>query len=447
MLLYLCLKAIAKIALRLFFRRFDVRHRERLLKNGPIIVVANHPNTFMDPIIPATLLVQRSAFVGNGSIFSRYTRPILEYLHVIPVYRKKDKVAAMSQAELNKFTFQRCYDYLANGGTLMIFPEGTSELERRMREIKTGTARIALGAEFEHNFELGVKIIPVGINYSDPTRFRSDVFINVGEAIDVSYFKEQFQPESFEAVEALTDLIEKRLAELVIITEDEDEDSVVRSVEKLYKNQLLEEINPATAQQAAADFDLVQQIVAAVRYFEKTQPEGFRKLQVKMKNYLDNLQLLGISDNTVAESSRLLGQLWPVLIMLLLGFPLFIFGLLNNYIPYMLPSVVAQKISSDRGYRAPIMMTAGIFIFPIFYGLQIWAVQQLFQNGWLTLFYAVALPLSGFFVLWYWPRCKNIWQAWRIWRRKPSLLQNLRIDRQAIFEQLTKAKAAYLARP
>ncbi len=164
MLFYSLLKFVFTVTLRLFFRRFQVHGLEKLRKTkGPLILAVNHPNTFMDPLIVATLMPQRVAFIANGGIFNRLTRPIFKYFHVIPVYRKKDSSdVPLSPAELNKMTFQRCYDYLKAKGTILIFPEGTSEIERRLRELKTGTARIALGAEYENDFQLGLQILPIG---------------------------------------------------------------------------------------------------------------------------------------------------------------------------------------------------------------------------------------------------------------------------------------------
>ncbi|MEZ4901832.1 MAG: lysophospholipid acyltransferase family protein [Spirosomataceae bacterium] len=270
MVIYLILKNIVKLALRLFFRRMEVAGLEKLQAiDPPLIVAVNHPNTFMDPLIIAALLPQRVAFIANGSIFNRFTRPIFKHLHVIPVYRKKDTVdVTLSPAELNKMTFQRCYDYLEANGTILIFPEGTSEIERRLREIKTGAARIALGAEYENNFTLGVTILPMGLNYSDPTHFRSEVFVNIGEPIALKDFKKIDAPPTFEAVEHLTDTLQQRLAETVIITEDEQEDTLVMQVEKLYKNQLFAdwELNKKSKKD---EFELIKRLVEAVRYFEK----------------------------------------------------------------------------------------------------------------------------------------------------------------------------------
>jgi glycerol-3-phosphate O-acyltransferase / dihydroxyacetone phosphate acyltransferase len=448
MLLYSFLKFIVKVSLRLFFRRFQVHGIEQLRKaKGPLILAVNHPNTFMDPLIVATVVRQRVAFIANGSIFSRFTRPIFKYLHVIPVYRKKDTSdVPLSPAELNKMTFQRCYDYLEAKGTILIFPEGTSEIERRLRELKTGTARIALGAEYENNFQLSLKILPIGLNYSDPTRFRSDVFINIGQPIALADFREKYNSQSFDTVEELTDLIQQRLAETVIITEDDEEDTLVKQIEVLYKNQLFEELALDSKAQKN-EFDLVKQIITAVRYFEHHRPDLFRSLQVKMANYLNALKKLRLSDETLTQTQRLHRHLGSVGIMLTVGLPIYIFGLIINYIPYILPSKLARLISTDITYRAPLMMTLGIITFPLFYGLHIWGFHRVFQHAGLTLAYAVTLPLSGFFVLWYWDnatRLSYVWQALRLFRHKPALMQTLTNQRNQIFSELEKAKRLYL---
>lgn len=283
MLLYNVLKFVLQVALRVFFRRFEVHGHEKLRNaKGPLLVVSNHPNTFMDPLLVATLIPQRVAFIANGSIFNRFTRPFFKFFHVIPVYRQKDTSdVPLSPAELNKMTFQRCYDYLKAKGSILIFPEGTSEIERRLRDIKTGTARIALGAEYENDFQLGITILPIGLNYSDPTHFRSEVFVNVGTSIEMTDFKEKYNPNSFEAVEELTQLIQQRLAETVIITEDDDEDTLVRQVETLYKNQLFDDLH-LNEDVKKDEYELIKQLVSAVRFFEQQHPEQLRSLQVKM---------------------------------------------------------------------------------------------------------------------------------------------------------------------
>ena len=453
-MLYAFFKILITIALRVFFRKYQVQGREKLNEvKGPLIVVSNHPNTLIDPLIVATLMPQRVAFVANGSIFNRFTRPIFRYFNVIPVYRKKDLGDAnnpVSQTELNKATFKNCYEHLAKNGTILLFPEGTSELERRLRDIKTGTARIALGAEHEKGFELDVKILPIGLNYSDQTRFWSEVFINVGEPILLSDFKQKYNPESFDTVEELTDLIAKKLAELSIVTEDEEEDSLVKNIEILYKNQLFEELHLPESEKKY-EFSIIKEIIEAVRYFEKNQPELFTKLQTSINGYLGNIQELGLSDEVFYQTSKrsISTQFWQTVFVLVVGSPIYLYGLVNNYLPYILPSKLVRFISTDISYRGSILLTTGIVTFLGFYGLQIWAVHHFFGQAWLTFLYAMSLPLSGYFVLWYWRHAQQfgyLQRTRRIFATNYDQIKTLLQERTAIFEMLERLKEMYLFR-
>lgn len=455
MLIYHFLRILVTIVLRIFFRRYQVDGAQKIRSlKPPLIVVGNHPNTFMDPMIVATLLPRQVGFIANGSIFNKYTRPIFRYFKVIPVYRKKDMPNAdqpFSQAELNKSTFKRCYEFLAKNETVLLFPEGTSEIERRLREIKTGAARIALGAEYENGFNLGVKIIPVGINYSDPTSFRSEVFVNVGEPILVADFKDRYNPENFDTVEELTDRIEKQLRELTIVTEDEEEDNLVRNIEILYKNQLFEGLN-VSPKQKKNEFILIRQIIEAVRYFEKNKPQLFTAIQDEMELYLSKLKKLGLTDEILGQSQNR-NVLWPFLqcvLLLLCGLPLFLFGLFTNYIPYNLPLTIAKWITSDITYKGPILMTTGIFTFSFFYGIQIWAIQHFFQNIWLTILFIIALPVSGYFSLWYLyiaRKAKNLWTINKLFQLHPSEIQALFSQRKNLFSLFETSKKEFIAAP
>ncbi|MFN4145515.1 MAG: 1-acyl-sn-glycerol-3-phosphate acyltransferase [Runella sp.] len=445
------MKIIVRIALRIFYRRFEMEGREILQNSkGPLIVAVNHPNTFMDPLIVASILPQRVAFIANGSIFNRYTRPIFEYLHVIPVYRQKDTPAApLPPAELNRQIFQRCFDYLERKGTILIFPEGTSEIERRLREIKTGTARIALGAEYVNNFKLGLKILPIGLNYSDPTLFRSEIFVKVGEPITLADFADEYRPETFETVEKLTDLLQERLSQTVVITQDDTQDTLIRQIEVLYKNQLFEDFNLSPTRKKD-EFLILKELVNAAQYTEKHHPALYRKLQVRMTNYLDHLRQLHLSDEVFTQSRRLYQYFGGTLAGLISGFPFYTLGLITNYLPYILPAKIARQITADITYRAPLMMTMGIVLFPVFYGLQLWAIHHFFATAWLTILWAILMPLSGFFVLWYWDKAQRFsrfWQAFRLFRRKPALMASLSIERQQISDALQTTKELYLNKP
>jgi len=255
-------------------------------------------------------------------------------------------------------------------------------------------------------------------------------------------FKTAYHPDSFEAVEKLTDLIQERLVETVIITQDEREDNLVMQVEKLYKNQLFDDLN-LDYKNKKHEFELIKRLVRAVRYFEQYHPEQLRTMRVKITNYLDNLKKLHLSDAIFTESRRLYRHLGVTLLALIMGLPFYLFGLITNYLPYVMPARIARWISTDITYRAPIMMTAGLVIFPLYYGLEIWLAYNYLHNSWLTLTFAIAMPFCGYFVLWYWDvatRLRHVGQALRLFRQKPTLMQSLSEERKEIFKAFEAAK-------
>ena len=411
-MIYNFFKFILSVGLKVFFRRILVHNEHFLRTDAPLLIVANHPNTFMDPMLIAHLLNQQVYFLANGGVFNSITKILFKQLNMVPIYRKADASAnvGINLREQNNKAFSTCYEYLGKKRTILIFPEGSSIIERRLRELKTGTARIALGAEFENDFELNLQILPIGVNYSDATRFRSEVFINIGAPISLKDFKEKYNPEMAEIVEnslektspvkELTEIIEEKLLELIIVTADEEEDKFIQNIEKIYKNRLFEDEN-ISLDAKIKDFELTKHIVKATKYFEATNPKVLDSFKIKLDSYLGNLQKLQISDAVFSQSKKnkniLISSLFSMLFMTVC-FPLFVFGFLNNYLPYKLPTLISRKITDDETFFAPIMLASGIFTFIIYYCVVLWCVEVFWlHNLWWLLGYFVLMVLSGFF--------------------------------------------------
>jgi 1-acyl-sn-glycerol-3-phosphate acyltransferase len=121
-------------------------HKHRELPEGPKIIAANHPST-TDPFFVAAMVKFQSFILINDLLFQV---PLLgEYLRRsghIPV-----KVGQGQEA------IDRALQYLKEGRTVMIFPEGDLSPEAGgFHRSKTGVARLALAS--------GAPVIPVGIH-------------------------------------------------------------------------------------------------------------------------------------------------------------------------------------------------------------------------------------------------------------------------------------------
>jgi glycerol-3-phosphate O-acyltransferase / dihydroxyacetone phosphate acyltransferase len=442
-MLYTLLRFIITMALRIFYRKIIVAGQENIPRNVPLIVAGNHPNTFMDPILVAYSVPQHVYFLANGSLFrSRMISWFLGKLNLIPIYRKQDAAPA-DQKQMNDITFRNCYDFLANNGTLLVFPEGNSINERRLRPLKTGTARIALGAEHANNFALDVHILPVGVNYSNPTRFREEAQVKIGRSIAVRAFREAWQTDEIEAVRSLTATLESALKELIIVTRDSEEDDLARKIEKVYSHKLTSSGKPVVL-----DVELTRNIIRAISYYQNVNPVLIREVKETIDEYLATLASLRVNDYVLAKKQPIgYGKYLRYLLYVATGFPFYVTGLLFNYVPYIIPSRLANWISKDEEYRAPIMMTAGIFTFPLWYGLVTLAAWQLVPHWATVVSLLLIMPATGFHVLAYWKKLANLRTSLtyaQVLRKDKTIVEWLASQREEIIARLESARREYL---
>jgi len=454
MLFYTVMKPLVQVALRVFFHRLEIRHRDRLQTPGPLLMVSNHPNTLMDPLVTAANRRQPIAFLAKSTFFKNpVSRAVLISGNSIPIYRRQDVETGAEAttpeqlAAQNEATFGKCYDYLGKGGTVMIFPEGTSVSERRLRPLKTGAARIALGAEARHDFKLGLRVLPVGINYFDPQQFRSDVLINVAPPIRVADYAEAYRQDPTAAADQLTEDIRHHLEQRLVITRDAAEDELVQQLERTFTGHLIDD-DPRTLYD---NFQLSRTLLQAVAYFEKHAPERLAEAREQLASYLTELKRLGLDDEALERTSPADMRASRALVAgvkLALGLPVYLYGVLNNYLPYKLPSVVARRATKEVEFVAPIMMVVGMITFSLGYTLQITLVHHFTQDWRWTTLYALSLPPTGFYALYYWnklaSRIRRV-RALHLFRQQRPLMEGLLRQRATILRLLNEAREAYAA--
>lgn len=449
-MIYRLLKLVVKISLHVFFRKIIIHSKVSLPKYGPLIIVVNHPNTFMDPLIVATLFKQKVGFLANASVFvNEIINSIFRYFNVIPVYRQKD-VNEGSQPDNTK-TFEECTKYLKQGNALMIFPEGSSYNELRLRKIKTGTARIALNAESQNNFKLGIKILPIGLYYSDPSRFRSKIYINIDEPIEVAGFKDVYNDNPVLGVQELTANIKNSLEENVIITQDEEQEDLFLKIKRVYKNRLLQKSeNPEAPNE---EFRLTKELAKAIQYFQINSEETFQHIKNLIEEYVELIDEAEVkhSDNKrqKSESRTTVNQVLRI-IYLIVGLPLYFTGMIQNYIPYKLPFFIAKKITKEIEYHAPIMLSVGILIFPLCYSLLVIGFYHLISTSALHLIiYFAFLPLSGFYCLHYidlFQKTKGRLKLYLMLRKSDESFLKMSNLESEIIRLLDEAREVYLKR-
>ncbi len=445
-MLYSILKLLMRTTVRIFFRSITIQNKKLIPEKGPLLVLANHPSTFLDPIVIATLINRKVFFLAKGELFkSGFAKWFLPKLSMIPVYRKQDDPSQMSK---NQDTFKKCFEHLEKGGAILMFPEGISITERKLRPIKTGAARIIMGAEANNNFALQSAIVTIGLNYVNPHRFNKDVFINIDEPIRIADYKSDYEKDNFRAVEKLTEEIRMKLEKLVITIEDDKTDELVKNIETLYKYKLTKDSGFSKNDQAA-DFNATKNILESVNYFLVHEPERVESLRIRIDEYFNNLQFVGVNDIDIAKNQKnrnFFGSSLLALFTIVVGFPFYLYGLINNYLPFQIPGFIADKISKSKEFRGPIGMVSGMFMFIIFYTTQIILVQKFFKVELLTIAYATTLPLFGLFAYWYYhtvSKIRNKWMLLMLFYKKSVYISNLIHEREQLIAEFDKAKEEF----
>lgn len=395
--LYRALRVIVRLTLRIVFPVVTFEHRERLAARGPFIVTGNHPNTLSDVFLAVAWLREQVFFLANASLFRNpVVGKTLNTLYCIPVQRPKDVDGGKID---NKQAFARSYAHLQRGGNIYIAPEGGSDLERKLRPLKTGAARIALGAEEDADWALGLRIIPIGVNYEHPLRFLGRVLIRVGEPIEVAAWRSAYENDPVRAAKQLTQEIFDRMRDLLIHTEHKVEERLLTRLERSLQND-----RPL---HVTAHHYRTRQLLADLRELEQRDPAAYAELQRATDRYRQLLRQHDLDDLALSQHPR--ARFRPGY---LLGLPIFLYGWINHWIALYLPYFSERWADFYRGYRLTVYMVVGLISVPLAYVLQTWLVSQLLPVGvaWLYLF---TLPLAGLFAHWYARWARPFWTQLR----------------------------------
>ena len=434
--------------INVFFRRIHVEHRDRVRKTGPVILAANHPNTMMDPLLVALLCGRNPHFLGKSTLFeTAIAKRFFGSVHVLPVYRKQDAEKEMGK---NAQVFEKCYQSLEGGNALVIMPEGMSQMDGTLHELKTGTARIGLGAEVRNAFELGVQIVPAGINYSSPTDFFSDVHCRFGRPIDLGEYRDLYAKDEYEAVYEVTSKIRDALEKLTTTVDSSETAGVLKNLKKIYKMELAVDLG-LHEDLKQHDFSMTRGMADAINWYSKEFPESFEQMDTRMNHYLAKVEGLELRDDllSTARGQRSFARRAMGLIGVITGFPLYLWGVFNNFLPYRIPRYLVRVLGTSLEYLSSIKMLSGFFIFALFYTAQTLLVWYLTASGPLTTIYILSLLPAGRFALYYHDTMQRYRQHIRIFTlfvKRKTLMYEIIQERLALIEAIDEAKNKYMNR-
>ncbi|HEV7994373.1 MAG TPA: lysophospholipid acyltransferase family protein [Gemmatimonadaceae bacterium] len=189
-MLYGALRATAAIALRWYYADVVVQGPERAPRDGPLVLVANHPNALIDPLLVGTALRRRVLLTAKATLFeSPALAALLHAVGVVPLRRAKDESAsgaatgasAESMRTRNAEAFRLVTNALLGGQAILVFPEGISHDDPSIAPLKSGAARMALQARDEG--AVGLHVLSLGLIYEEKERPGSRVLVRIGDPL------------------------------------------------------------------------------------------------------------------------------------------------------------------------------------------------------------------------------------------------------------------------
>jgi 1-acyl-sn-glycerol-3-phosphate acyltransferase len=350
--------ALIRFIMRIFFRRIELVGLERVPREGGVIFAVNHPNGLIDPLFLLSFVPRPISFLAKAPLF-RY--PLIGFLtralESIPVYRKQDNTKGT-----NSETFDRARSLLARGGSIAIFPEGTTHSDARLRELKTGAARIALGCGCEET------IVPTGIYYTAKTTFRSSALVAFGDPIVVlpAVIGSDGEPPA-ERVDELTRTIDDGLSEVTLQADSHAALELIERGERIFSGD--------HEQSLADEFELRRRFVEGYHYLREHDPEQLAELEALIRRY------------EIGEVPARVSL--PEVLIAIALLPVAIAGAVINYPTYRIVGILSQHLTDEDAIVATIKFIASATLFPLTW------IAYAFIAWWLV----IAAPVSAYVAL------------------------------------------------
>ena len=383
------------IGIRSFYRKYKVVGKENIPKGKPILFAGNHQNAFLEGAILGYVTRSPIYFLARSDIFKKKAASfMLNSLNALPIYRERD---GADYRDKNEEVFEQFYDLLAKKRRIVIFPEGNHGRHQQLRSLKKGVFRIAVGAEAKYNSELDVQVVPVGINYGKFENMGGDLLIQFGMPIAIKDYIADTSVKQEENYIELVGELRKLLSDQMIDIQKMDYYDLIHYTMKTFDAEIgLLERNDGN--------DLVSEFKRQKGYIEKAEvyiekdsenANAMLKVVLEFRDLLREEKLSAWLFNK--ESYAVYGHVF----LLILLFPLHLYGILNNYLPYRIPAWFVEKKVADIHFHASIKLLAGSILFVVFWGVQI-SLVAIFADNYYWLMYFGSLVISAWISYKYW---------------------------------------------
>jgi glycerol-3-phosphate O-acyltransferase / dihydroxyacetone phosphate acyltransferase len=422
-----------RLVSRVFYRTVEVVGRHNLPARGPAIVCANHTNALADVVVLQAASERVLHPLARSGLFQKsLLRPILGFIQAVPVYRAQDPGSDTGQ---NRGSFDRCFELLAAGGALVMFPEGVSHSEPALQPLKTGAARIALGSHLGGG-PLPV-VVPAGLTFVEKGRFRSRVLVQIGPVLTldevavaaaVAPGEAAVGEPSPAAVREITARIDAAIRDLTLNAERWEDLRLLRQLERFFHFRRGRHPGRFSLERR---FRTLQRMLRAHDQLRRDAPVELERLRRRLLRFERLRRLYRIEDYHLQARPELAPMAGRLIAGLLLGLALVgpaIWGLLTSGPAYALVAWWAPRASERFDQYDTNKIVLGIFAYGALWGVEltwfcvrfgVWPAGALFALS-LPVAAAAGLALKGLLA-----RLFDDARAFLVFRRRRDLQRYL----------------------
>jgi hypothetical protein len=276
-------------------------------------------------------------------------------------------------------------------------------VDPQVKEMKTGAMRIGLEAEARRGFALGVRVVPMGLNFSrpDPGR-RGELTLRVGAPILLARHADAYRADPAAAVLALTDELRARIEALVVHLDDVSKAPIVEAAFEVFAPDWLADplLLPEVGDEATRRIELKQGIADAIEYYSRFQPAWALELEQHLEAYRAARERARLTEDALRRrvgALPILRQTLPAAVIGVLGAPLAGFGWLLNVLPRLVTNRIARRLVREPSQLATYELWIGLQAFALVYAAVVLLLRRWTDFGAVGLALSVLLfPLLGY---------------------------------------------------
>lgn len=342
----------------------------------------------MEGIVMGFKLKRPVHYLARSDAFtSPFAAWLLGLLKVIPIYRQQEGPDNLSK---NEEVFARCYEILARGGAILIFPEGLSLIEKRLRPLKKGVARLSFGAEQSRQWQLDLQVVPAGFTYSEAQRSFSELLVAFGPPIPVRDLKGEYTDNPAKAINKFNETLAAELRKLIVEIHNPAQDLLAELLFRIYRNEETDKWNPH-------DPERLRQQQALASRLREIPATVLAELQETAVQYTDLLRECRLADSHFPK-----GTASPTF-ELLIGAPLFLVSAFFAFPPFFVAGQITASKVKDPEFLAPVHLVLGLLLYLLW--VAIIGIMS-FYVSWPLGVTAILFSLSGL----YFPRYRRIFR-------------------------------------